>query len=194
MRRLPIRFGRWLTLALAFGLVALAGADEPGSLDSRVPGQGTARLSLTIEGSEARVEWLAPAATLIGFDRAPRTDDEREILRLARGNLAAGEAMIRFNTRAACRLQDARVETELSGVTPATGEDSSSKPVGKGPARLGARYRFRCEQPQDLDSAALGLFNGFPALERVLVRYVTPDGQGAAELTRGNPVVSFVPF
>ena len=41
-------------------------------------------------------------------------------------------------------------------------------------------------------SAALGLFVGFPAVQRAHVRYTTSQGQGTAELNPGKPVVNFI--
>lgn len=154
--------------------------------------QGTARIALNADGPDVLVELSAPAATLVGFEHAPTTADERETLRLARENLKAGDGMIRFNTNADCRLVESRVDAHFSDrrQTSARGQD----PGTAEPAHVTARYRFRCDRPDRLDSAALGLFVGFPALQRALVRYATNDGQGGAELTPVNPVVSFVPL
>ncbi len=85
---------------------------------------------------------------------------------------------MRFNPQAACALETARVDTD---------------PRGKA-AGMGASYRFGCTFPGSLNSAALGVFLGFPALRRVHVNYSTPQGQGAALLTLGNPVVTFIPL
>lgn len=139
-------------------------------------------MHLTAAGAEVQVALVAPAATLTGFAHAPRTDDERATLRLARENLRIGDGMIRFNTTADCRLVEARTdfveERQTQGLR----------------AALTAHYRFRCERPERLDSAALGLFMGFPALERALIWYALQDVRGGAELTPGNPVVTFVPL
>jgi hypothetical protein len=136
---------------------------------------------------------VSPAASLIGFEHQPRTDGERETLNMAEANLQAGDAMIRFNTEAVCRLDSVAIESALAqghahddGHGHGDGDD--------GHADLHATYTFICERPDALGSAALGLFAGFPALERVLVHYVTADGQGGAELTPANPVVRFVPL
>ena len=145
------------------------------------PPAGSADLSILAEPNGVRVELLAPAVTLIGFAGKPRTRDQRETLALAVENLKTGDGLVRFNTQAFCRLDDARVD----------GDPTAAK--GK-TADLGASYRFRCDHPDALASAALALFIGFPALEQVRVRYSTPLGQGEALLTPRNPVVSFIPL
>jgi hypothetical protein len=128
-----------------------------------------------------RVEILAPAATLIGFEGKPGNREQREALALAVENLKAGDGLVRFNTQAFCRLEDARVDGDPKA------------PKGQ-TADLGATYRFACDNLGALSSAAVALFAGFPALERVRARYITPRGQGETLLTPRSPVVSFVPL
>jgi len=151
---------------------ALAAADHP------VPGV----VNLHIQGSDGdlQVDLSAPALTLVGFAGRPTTPTQRADLQLATENLRNGNALVRFNPEAQCALTAARVDADPAG-------DIDT-------ADLGAHYRFACTIPGALKSAALGLFIGFPALGRVHVRYQTTQGQGEAVLTRGNPVVNFVPM
>lgn len=169
--RLSLR--RWV----AFGL-GLALGDPAWS---ETPPAGTADLTIAAGPDAVRVEILAPAATLIGFEGKPGNQDQRETLALAVENLKAGDGLIRFNTQAFCRLENAQVDGEPKA------------PKGRTPD-LGATYRFACDQPGELSSAAVALFLGFPALERVRVRYATSRGQGEALLSPRSPVVSFVPM
>ncbi len=142
---------------------------------------GTATLSINGKGAEVQVELAGPAASLVGFERAPRWAAERETLALAAENLKTGDGLVRFSTPAGCRLEQAKI-------------DADPAPKGKGPADLGASYRFHCDRPEALDSAALGLFMGFPALARVHVRYDLSGVRGEAAATPSNPVVSFIPL
>ncbi|EXJ15226.1 ZrgA family zinc uptake protein [Imhoffiella purpurea] len=143
--------------------------------------QGMAMLSIEIEGPRVSARFRAPRATLVGFPGAARTADERDTLGLARDNLRNGAGMMRFDTQADCRQADVEFGGDAAG--------------GAGVAdEIRVVYRFECLHPEHLDSVALGFFMGFPALERVLVRYSTGEGRGGAELTQGHPVVDFVPF
>lgn len=173
----PLGTHSLLIMTLAIGLMGAVMAGETAHSKQGAPVPGVAHLSVTAEGAEVRVDLVSPAATLVGFERTPKTDAERKTLNLAKANLNAGDGMIRFNTQAGCRLVEASVKADF----------------GK-PAEIKASYRFSCDQPDRLDSAALGLFMGFPALRRVLVQYMTKDGQGGAELTPINAVVTFVPL
>jgi hypothetical protein len=173
-----------LALLLAVSGVALATGDDRANQVGHV--HGIAQVGITADGSDVTVRLTAPAATLIGFERAPRTADERQTLRLAAENLKTGDALFRFNTEAGCWLAHVDVDAD-PGSTKKGG-------AAAGHSEMGASYRFSCDRPSALASAAVGLFVGFPALERVLVRYSTPAGRGGAELTPRNPVVLLVPL
>ncbi len=176
---------------LLIGLIgsAAALAEDSGPRQSGAHVHGIAHLTIAIEGTRVLAELSSPAATLIGFERPPRTEEERETFAMAKENLMAGDAMIRLNTAAGCRLESADVEAEWAEAGHGHDPDGDD-----GHADFEVSYRFDCDRPAEISSAALGLFAGFPALERVLVQYVIESGQGGAELTPGQPVVSFVPF
>ncbi|WP_295390323.1 DUF2796 domain-containing protein [uncultured Thiodictyon sp.] len=171
-KRHPLpRLGR-VACALSLGAPLLA--------QGAVPALGTADLSIHADGSTVTVELSAAAQTLVGFSGAPTDAASREVLKVAEENLKHGEALVRFNPLASCVLDDAKVDADPR--------------EHEGEAGMGASYRFNCQFPKSFSSAALGIFSGFNALQRVHVRYTTADGQGAAILTRENPVVNFVPL
>ena len=145
-----------------------------------VPPTGTVNLSIRVDGGTVQVDLSAAALTLVGFNGAPASLAQRQDLELAQENLRKGDALVRFNPQAQCVLETAKVDAD-----PRPRNDK---------ADLGASYRFGCVLPGSLNSAALGVFAGFPAVERVHVHYATAQGQGAAVLTPGNPVVTFVPL
>jgi hypothetical protein len=179
-------------LILCFILGVGVQAEDSGHRHKGAHVHGVAYLNLAAEDTKILVELTSPAASLIGFERAPRTDDERATLALAKQNLMAGDAMIRFNTEAGCRLENAEIDAEFADAGHSHDHDTHNGETAH--ADFHVSYAFDCERPDELGSAALGLFVGFPALERVLVQYVTADGQGGAELTRSQAVVSFVPL
>ena len=161
-----------LGMSLGMGLPLLASAG--------VPAVGTVDLRIRADGKIVQVDLSAAAPTLVGFAGSPVDADQRETLIIAKENLTHGEVLVRFNPQASCLLEDAKVDADPQG--------------HNGAADLGASYRFHCIFPQSFKSAALGLFVGFPAVQRVHVHYRTDQGQGAAELTPGNPVVNFIPL
>lgn len=167
----PMQITVLLTTLAAAGIAPTwASRPEPG------------RLTIESDGPEVSVGFEGPSLAMVGFERAPRDDAERENLALTRENLKTGDAMVRLSTAAGCRLIEARVDAE-----PAPGK-------GETEGRLGARYRFHCDRPASLDSAAVGIFIGFPFLPRILVTYRIDDIRGEAALTPINPVVQFIPL
>jgi hypothetical protein len=185
-----------LTAIMMCLAVASAPAEDTGQRRQGAHVHGMAHMTLAAEGDEVLIELTSPAASLIGFERAPRTDDERAIIAMAKKNLEAGDAMIRLNIEAGCRLESAEIDAAFADPGHSAGaEHDHDTDHGKdGHADFHVVYSFACDRPEALGSAALGLFSGFPALERVLFRYVTAEGQGGAELTPRNPVVIFVPL
>lgn len=194
------RFVPVALIVLGVGIVASTQAEDAGYRQQGTHVHGIAYLTLAAEDSKVLVELTSPAASLIGFERAPRTDDERATLELAKENLMAGDAMIRFNTEAGCRLDTAEIDAEFADAGDSDlhshghSHDHAGDEGTDGHADFHVRYGFVCDRPNDLGSAALGLFAGFPALERVLVQYVTAEGQGGAELTPRQAVFTFVPL
>jgi hypothetical protein len=184
-------------VSVAVLLLGLAGggahAEAPAQRHQTAHVHGVAHLSIAAEGNRVQAELVSPAANLIGFEHQPRNDRERETLNLAQANLEAGDSMIRFNTEAGCRLDSVAIESDLDdGHSHDHAHGSGGDAAGH--ADIHVLWEFSCHWPDALGSAALGLFSGFPALERVLVQYATPEGQGGAETTPGNPIVRFVPF
>ena len=193
---------RMIALALGATMIGLgvAGvrAENAGQRQQGAHVHGIAHMTLAAEGAKVLIELASPAASLIGFEHAPRTDEERATLALAKDNLMAGDAMIRLNIEARCRLEAAEIDAAFSEVGEGRGaehaHDHDADHGEDGHADFVVRYSFACDRPEALGSAALGIFSGFPALERVLMQYVTAEGQGGAELTPRAPVVTFVPL
>ncbi|HSO83808.1 DUF2796 domain-containing protein [Thiocapsa sp.] len=193
---------RTYTVSLTAITMCLAVASVPAeNTEQRRQGahvHGMAHMTLAAEGDKVLIELTSPAASLIGFERAPRTDDERATLALAKENLEAGDAMIRLNIEAGCRLETAEIDAEFAdagqGRKAEHAHEHDADHGEDGHADFVVRYSFACDRPEALGSAALGIFSGFPALERVLFQYVTAEGQGGAELTPRAPVVTFVPL
>ncbi|WP_373508142.1 DUF2796 domain-containing protein [Thiocapsa sp.] len=193
---------RMIALALGATMTGLgvAGvrAEDAGQRQQGAHVHGIAHMTLAAEGPKVLVEVTSPAASLIGFEHAPRTDEERATLALAKENLEAGDAMIRLNIEARCRLEAAEIDAEFADSEQSEhgthAHDQGTDHGEDGHADFHVVYTFACDRPEELGSAALGLFSGFPALERVLFQYVTAEGQGGAELTPRAPVVLFVPL
>ena len=71
---------------------------------------GAVTLNLAIEGNSLAVELEAPAINVVGFERAPRTADERAAMSAAAAWLFSGAGMIGVPKAAGCRRDSASLE------------------------------------------------------------------------------------
>lgn len=157
---------------------------------------GVARLDLAQEGRQIDLHLESPAMNLLGYEHMPSSDADRQALEKALAQLRAADQIFSFNAQAQCRLISADISTPLAGesVTDAMPHDTHEKPghdenhAGdhEGHADIDADYRFECAHPDELRQLSLDVFQRFPAIQRLLVQFVTDQRQGGAELTATN--------
>ncbi len=144
---------------------------------ARAHDHGVARVDVGVEAGRVLVDLDIPLESLIGFERAPRTDAEREKADAAVKKLRDGAAMFRIDGGAGCEL--ARVDLKaphlgLGGGAPGTGEH----------ADLSGLYEFTCKAGAKAGFVEVGLFEAFGGLKRIELQVVTPRGQLKATLRR----------
>lgn len=205
-----------LSIALLTTLPALPSAATDEHREHGAHVHGMAALNVAVEREAVHLELHSPAANIVGFEHAPASTAEHEAVKRAVERLEAGEALFKFTSRAGCRLEDARVDTPLKTAGDHhdgdqdhpgdathdhrhhdhdghhTEEDRHHEASG-GDAHtdIMAVYHFRCESPARLAGLEVTLFDAFPATQRIRVQYITPEGQGAAELTTATPSLQF---
>jgi hypothetical protein len=162
--------------ALAGGAVALAlgaGAQAAG----KVHEHGVARLDVAVSANGVSIELDTPLDNVLGFERAPRSDAERDKVKAVVARLRDGAALFRIDPAAGCTL--ARVELV-------------SAPLQLGPAVASAgdhgdlegSYLFDCKAGAKAGFVEVGLFEAFSALKRVDLQVATPRGQLKATLRK----------
>ena len=156
-----------LTLALA--VTARAGPAHE---------HGQARLDVTVDPARVTLDLDIPLDTLVGFERAPRTDAERAAVDAALKRLRAAAQLFRIG---GADCEPTRVEL----VSAALQLGSSMVPVAEtAHADLNARYDFSCKAGARASALEVGLFDTFPALRRIDLQVATPKGQLKATLQR----------
>jgi hypothetical protein len=149
---------------------------------------GALTLALAVEGSGFSIDLESPLDNLLGFERAPRTDKERQAVRALAQQLRSG-ALFVANADAGCRIGAVAL---TSGVlAPALlGEAAVPAPaqVGHdehaGHADLDASLSYTCSHPQALRSLNVLLADRFRGIQRVTVQLATPRGQ-SQQVLRG---------
>lgn len=136
---------------------------------------GVARLDVSLDGSTLTLMLSGPLDGFVGFERAPRTDAERQLASSTLARLRDTAALFKPDAAAACTPAAAQVAAPvLEGQAVAKGEH----------ADLDAEYRFNCRQPQQLKGVDLALFDSFKRLQRLNVQVATGQGQAAQVLKR----------
>jgi hypothetical protein len=167
---------------------------------------GAVALDLAVEAAEVSLSVEMPLDSLVGFERAPRTQAERQAAVAALAKMRDGGALFHFDAAAQCTLASAKVEapvlepaarpaaqpttqpTTQTTTQPTT--QPTAKPAAAGEhADLDASYVFRCAQPVRLASLEVRLFDAFPRVERIDVQAVLPHGQRKVVLRRAARTV-----
>ncbi len=172
---------------------------------------GIAALNLALEGREVQIELDSPAANIVGFEHAPSSEADHAALDKAVAMLEDGDRLFKFNDNAGCRMETAKVASELldeeheGHAEEKTGEhaheakerhdheDHEGEGEGEGEthSEIEATYHFECNAPGKLTQLTIELFEAFPGMEKLKVQYVIESEQGAAELTATDHTVKF---
>jgi hypothetical protein len=178
---------------------------------------GIAALNVVLESTEVHIELDSPAANIVGFEHAPASEADLAALDKAVAALKDGDRLFSFNEDAGCRMETAKVASELleedheGHAEEKTGEHAHEEKEGHDHeedegdhAREGehegeggthseieATYQFKCNAPGKLTQLTVELFEVFPGMEELRVQYVIESKQGAAELTATEHVVRF---
>ena len=136
---------------------------------------GGAKLEVAVDGAAVRIGLDAPFDSLLGFEHAPKTDEQKAAVDSMLKKLRAGGAF-RLTPAAKCSLSS--VEFEDGGIP----QDSAD-----GHGDLEASFSFDCAAPEKLKSLEVGLFKAFPNLREIDAAVAAPSGQKAFELTPKKP-------
>ena len=181
-----------LCIGIGFCLAVIAGTagGAPAAEKGHEPHvHGESRMGLAIEGNILEVELESPAHDIVGFERMPKTAEQRAAVKRALAVLKDGSALFRFSPGAGCALQGAEVETPLAGA--AHGKKAHGHAEEEEHSEFHAHYRFRCAEPGRLKGVEVLLFGSFPAMREIELVAILPGGQRAAALTPRSNRVDF---
>lgn len=143
---------------------------------------GEALLQLAMEGRELVVALVSPAANLVGFEQAARTQEQKQEVDAAEARLRKIDQWLLLKG-GDCVLE--KSHTDFSSLRQETGAAHSTH----GDIRLDAHYL--CSKPDGLQALRLSLFRDFPAVKSVALEWVLGERQGAAELSAPAPGAVF---
>ena len=207
-------------IAMAVRAMALLMAMWPAAHAGKAHEHGVAKVDVAIEGSKLTVALQSPLDSLLGFERAPRTDAERKAAADMLARLRSGGALFKADAAAQCTLSKAEVTapvldaankapvtgaaakatvtgaaakaTDTGAAAKATVTGAAAKATEGDHADLDASYEYTCAQPQQLRTLELGLFDAFKRMQRIEVQVAGAQGQSKVTLKRPARTVKLV--
>lgn len=184
---------------LLAALAALPAAAEQRSRGAHV--HGIATVNVAVEGGTFVVMLETPAANVTGFEHAPGSDAERELVARAASRLGSGEAFTP-DPDAGCELETAEVEGALLGDVAEYEHDDNDHAHGddhvhddgrgaQAHADFEAVLTWNCTRPEALATVRINLFEMFDGFDTITVNVAAPAGQIRMEATAASPTVSF---
>nr|WP_321442060.1 DUF2796 domain-containing protein [uncultured Hyphomonas sp.] len=175
---------------LSTASILLPASASAQSLDAHVHGE--ANMAIVIDGQHLSASLMSAMYNITGFEHAPETEEQREVLQTAKSLLEDGTQLFRFNSEAECFLTSSHHNLSSTEDRHDTNED---KPEADGEHHhnhrdLEADYEFTCKKPSKLSSVRVGLFDHFKNLQKVNVVTLTGGQQSAAELTPKRETLS----
>ncbi|SIP93110.1 DUF2796 domain-containing protein [Pseudacidovorax sp. RU35E] len=192
LRRLPVL----LALSLATAAAPALAQQKPAPRAQHAHVHGKLELDVAIEGTAVTIEMEAPLDSLLGFERAPRTEAEREAVARMTQRLRAADQLFVIDPAAGCKLGPVQLDSPvLSGDKPAEAKPAAgakagdARPAAK-PAEdvdhadLDASFAFNCVDASRARYIDVQLFDAFKNLRQIESEIVAPQGQFKRVLRR----------
>lgn len=154
---------------------------------------GVGHLNLVLDGNELVLELRSPSANIVGFEHAPKNEEQTQAVEKAITFLKQGDKLFALPKQAECSLHDAHVNTDMleghqdKHDSHDHGHDEkhshSEHHEDSVHSEFEAEYHFKCNQPDKLNTVDALIFDQFPGFEELEVQMLSPKGQSVGELT-----------
>jgi hypothetical protein len=145
---------------------------------------GLARLDIAVESKRLSIQFSSPLDNLVGFERAPRSDKERQQTEAAIAKLNAAEALFRIDPAAQCKLAQVELTSAALKLGPPPADAGKSDH-----ADIDGRFDFSCADAAKATYIDVGLFE-FKRLQRLEVQVAAPGGQFKRSVRAAAPRVA----
>jgi hypothetical protein len=197
----------WPAVALMV-LADGAFAGEKRQSDAHEHGHGT--FQMVIEDDHAVIEIAVPAFDVIGFEHAPSTSAQRDVLAKTAASLSRPDILFAVPAAAECAI--GRIEIGF-GATGGDHDDHDGhddhddhkdhddhadkdghkdhddhEEAGETHSEVTASYHLACAHTEALDRIEFGYFEAFPAAEELDVVILSAAGQSAGDVDRNKTV------
>lgn len=138
---------------------------------------GEAVLNIVLEKRELMLEIESPSMNILGFEHAPKTDEQKAALEKAEIILRDNAQVIKFEG-GACTSDSTEIE-----VPDFDHADKNSH------SEFHIHYVFHCSDAENLNSITVKLFEYFPGFQKIDVQWIFNAKQGSTVLTRSQPAI-----
>lgn len=178
----------WLLSIFTGGTVVAQG------FDSHV--HGHAELNVVLAGQQIQIEFVSPAMNLLGFERAPNSPEETDLLVMVTIDLQTSEWLF-GDALDDCQLATLNYEAPVFEEHAHEHEhehehehDEEEQVAGADShAEFHVQYRYDCPVSPATEYR-VSAFERFSGIEEITVQWITERRQGLAELTAGNPLLT----
>lgn len=140
---------------------------------------GVATINLVIEDKDISIEFEASANDIVGFERAPITNQERQHIKNQIRKLNNPSSLFVFN-KGTCRSVRQSIDSPFN-----------EKYLAKEHYDIDADYEFTCDSTNKIRSVDVKLFKVFAPLKRIDVKWIVRGKQGSQTLTTNKPRIKF---
>lgn len=177
--------GRFFFRLLAsVALVAAPFALQAQSQPAHVHGQ--IKLDVVVEGPTVVITMASPLDNFVGFERAPRNDDEKKRVEEAVAKLRAADTLLTIDPAGNCKLGPVELRAPALGLDAAPAGAPSA-----GHADLDATFAFNCASAAATKFIDVGLFTAFKGPRQIEVQIAAPQGQFKRTLKRPNARIAW---
>lgn len=176
--------GRFFRLLASAALAAAPFALQAQSQPAHVHGQ--IKLDVVVDGPTVVVTMESPLDNFVGFERAPRTDDEKKTVDEAVAKLRAADTLFTIDPAGNCKLGPVDLRAPVLGL----GATPGGAPTA-GHADLDATFAFNCASAAATRFIDVGLFTTFKGPRQIEVQIAAPQGQFKRTLKRPNARIAW---
>jgi hypothetical protein len=146
---------------------------------------GAVNLNVAVEGNRVTLLLEAPLDSLVGFEHAPRTAEQKQAVQRMFERFNTPQSLFGFAPAAQCTLTSASAESDALR----TGAGEAAK-GGEEHADLDGSFVFDCRQLKAIDSIDLsGLLAAFARINRIDAVVVTPGVQAKRVVKRPEAIL-----
>lgn len=133
---------------------------------------GAAELTVAVEGKEVEVEFKSPNSDILGFEKAPTSELEKNSVQQMKAQLEKDFEPIVFPADAGCKLMSRKVEFDFPDTT--TDHDHSDMEM---------EVKYTCLALDKVKALETVIFKRFQTLSKVKVSVVNGTYQASETLT-----------